>query len=69
MTKKETLFEFLEFYFFNLMKIAIAKSINTTPTAINNIFRIFVKPSSDSGNACNLSAILLPVVASVFEVF
>ena len=69
MAKKETLFEFLEFYFFNLMKIAIAKSINTTPTAINNIFRIFVKPSSDSGNACNLSAILLPVVASVFEVF
>jgi len=50
------------FYFFNLIKIAIAKSIKRIPTTISKIFKIVDKLKLDSGN----ESILLTVVEVVF---
>ena len=53
-----------KFYFFNLIKIAIASKTKRTPITINKIFKISDKPSSESDEELTL----LTLVESVLEV-
>lgn len=42
------IYYFSDIYFFTFIKIAIASKINKIPITISKIFKIYVKPNSES---------------------